>query len=61
MKLWAQGKTDPSHTISAPNIAECYESFVAQLRAGTPWVLVDEDEQILDTGTAGFTGGVRQA
>lgn len=54
MEKWADGKVDPAHTISAPNVAEVYEGFVAQFRRDTPWVLVDGDDNILDTGTAGF-------
>lgn len=51
---WAAGKSDPAHTISAPNIAECYDGFVRQLSAGTPWALVGPDNAIIDTGTAGM-------
>lgn len=52
---WAGGKPDPRHTISVPNVAEVYDGFVKQFRKGTPWVLVDENNLIIDTGTAGFT------
>lgn len=48
---WEQGKSDPRHTISAPNIAEVYEGYVRQLRAGTPWILVT-DGQIVANGAA---------
>ena len=48
-KLMA-GKSDPMHTISAPNISEVYEGYVRQLRAGTPWMLVSADNTILDSG-----------
>lgn len=54
IELWAQGKADPAHTISAPNIADVYMGFVSQLRKGTPWALVDASENIVATGTAGF-------
>lgn len=47
-----QGKSDPMHTISAPNIAECYWGFVNQLRKGTPWILVQDDGRIVDSGLA---------
>ena len=57
LDLWARGvRYDPTptgrnsadarylaaHTISAPNIADCYEGFVSQLKPGTPWKLVTE-------------------
>lgn len=54
MEQWAHGKLDPSHTISAPNIAVVYDGFVRQLKSGTPWMLVDEHDLVLDRGTAGF-------
>ena len=59
IERWAEGKSDPAHTISAPNIAEVYNGFVRQLKKDTPWVLVDGDNGILDTGTAGFTEAFR--
>jgi hypothetical protein len=55
MEAWVSGKADPAHTISAPNIADVHDGFVRQLPKGTPWVLVDENDLIIDTGTAGFT------
>lgn len=54
LNKWASGKSDPAHTISAPNVAEVYMGFVRQLRSGTPWVLVNGDNEIVATGTAGF-------
>lgn len=54
MEKWANGQPDPMHTISAPNIAEVYEGFVRQFPRDTPWVLVDGEDNILDTGTTGF-------
>ena len=48
------GKADPMHTISAPNITEVYMGFVSQLKSGTPWMLVDGQDVIVATGTAGF-------
>lgn len=54
LELWAAGKADPRHTISAPNIADVYEGFVAQLKAGTPWALVSDTGVVIDTGTAGY-------
>ena len=44
------GKADPMHTISAPNIADVYQGFVSQLKSGTPWMLVDADNTIIDSG-----------
>ena len=52
---WAHGVSDPMHTISAPNVADVYDGFVGQFKKGTPWVLVDGADNIIDTGTAGFT------
>lgn len=54
LEAWVDGKSDPAHTISAPNIAEVFDGFVRQLRSGTPWMLVDADDQIIHTGTAGM-------
>ena len=55
VERFRNGKRDPMHTISAPNIAEVYDGFVRQLRPGTPWLLVDDLDRILDSGTAGVT------
>jgi hypothetical protein len=52
---WADGKTDPAHTISAPNIADVYDGYVKQFKKDTPWALIGDDNVILDTGTTGFT------
>ena len=46
----AAGKTDPRHTISAPNITEVYDGFVRQLRPGTPWVLLSSTDEVLARG-----------
>lgn len=48
----SQGKVDPMHTISAPNIVEVYGGFVLQLRAGTPWALVAADGTRIAEGRA---------
>lgn len=47
-----QGKADPFHTISAPNIGEVFMGYVRQLKAGTPWILVGDDGRIVDNGVA---------
>ena len=54
LERWVEGKSDPAHTISSPNIEECFEGFVNQLKSGTPWALVSSDNLILHTGTAGM-------
>lgn len=54
IEKWANGRKDPMHTISAPNIADVYQGYVDQLRRDTPWVLVDGNDNVLDTGTVGF-------
>lgn len=48
----SQGKPDPRHTISGSNVAEVYDGFVRQLRAGTPWALVAADGTRIDEGRA---------
>lgn len=54
IERWATGNADPRHTISAPNIGDVYMGFVSQLREGTPWALINADDSIVATGTAGF-------
>ncbi len=44
----AAGKSDPMHTISAPNIAEVYDGYVRQFRPGTPWKLVRGSETLAE-------------
>ena len=45
---WAIGKSTASHTISTPNIREVYAGYIAQLKEGTPWILVDIKDRIID-------------
>ena len=52
IELAEQGKRDPMHTISAPNIADVYDGYVRQLRPGTPWRLVNWMNEIVDHGVA---------
>lgn len=59
IERWAEGNADSMHTISAPNITEVYDGFVRQLKKDTPWVLVDGSDNVIDTGTAGFTEALR--
>ena len=47
-----KGKRDPMHTISAPNIADVYDGYVRQLKAGTPWQLRNADDEIVAHGVA---------
>jgi len=55
LERWADGKSDPAHTISVPNIGDVYDGYVRQFKKGTPWVLIDAGDSIIDTGIAGFT------
>jgi hypothetical protein len=55
IERWIDGKSDPMHTISAPNIGEVYEGYVAQFTKGTPWMLVNDSNLVVDTGTAGYS------
>lgn len=48
---WMEGKSDPRHTISAPNIADVYDGYVRQFRPGTAWLLVDDDAHAIIDGT----------
>ena len=56
LEAWVSGKSDPMHTISAPNIGDVYDGFVRQFKTGTPWALIADDGlTVVATGTAGLS------